>query len=202
MTRFDQLIRAKTAVFCAISERQASILAQHYEFLVRWNKVLNLTSVCEMEEAVTRHYAESLFLASHLPKDVRTVVDLGSGAGFPGIPIAVMLPQCRVTLVESHKRKAVFLREVSRSLPGVRVVAERAEKVGEKFEWLVSRAVSATDVQRNVPALAPNLGLLLAREDADKLLKEGRLDYDQPVPMPWNERNVVLLGHHVPRETC
>ena len=202
MTRFEQLVRAKTAVFCAISEQQASILERHYELLVRWNRVLNLTSVRGLEQAVTRHYAESLFLASQLPEGVGSLMDLGSGAGFPGIAIAVMRPQCRVTLVESHKRKAVFLREVSRSLPRVRVVAERAEMVGETFEWLVSRAVSATDVQRFVPALAPNLGLLLAREDADKLFKEGRLDYDQPVPMPWNERNVALLGHYVPRETC
>src|SRR5581483_9324513 len=99
--------------------------------MVRWNKTLNLTRVESLEQAVERHYAESLFLAAHLPVGALRIVDVGSGPGFPGFPVAVVRGDCAVTLVESHQRKAVFLREASRPLENVEVVAKRAEDVGE-----------------------------------------------------------------------
>ena len=109
--------------------------------LVRWNKVLNLTSIRTLEEAIERHYGESVFLAAHLPAGVLSIADVGSGAGFPGIPIAVVRPDCRVTLIEAHRRKAVFLREAARDLPNVTVIADRAESVHQSFDIAVSRAV-------------------------------------------------------------
>jgi len=113
-------------------------LSDHYDLLCRWNKVLNLTTIERLEEAVERHYCESLFLAGHLPES-GSFVDIGSGAGFPGFVVAAARPNCSVTLVESHQRKAVFLREASRKLPNVRVRAVRAESITESFDWLISR---------------------------------------------------------------
>ena len=107
---------------------------------------MNLTTVKSGEETVTRHYCESLFFGSHLPGEPRSVVDIGSGAGFPGVPIAILKPSCAVTLVESHQRKAVFLREATRGLTNVSVVAQRAQDVADKFEWVVSRAVDPQEV--------------------------------------------------------
>ena len=135
----------------ALPAEQLDALEAHYELLLRWNRVLNLTSIHDVREAVERHYCEALFLAGRLPPRALRIADLGSGAGFPGFPIAVFRPDCTVTLIESHQRKAVFLREASRKVPNVRVAAQRAEEVRETFDLAVSRAVSYAD-------LAPALG--------------------------------------------
>jgi 16S rRNA (guanine527-N7)-methyltransferase len=104
---FAELLRAKVSGIVRLTDQQIEILEAHYQLLVRWNRVLNLTSVRSMEEAIERHYGESLFLAVHLPDEPLRVVDVGSGAGFPGIPVGVMRPDCSVTLIEAHARKAV-----------------------------------------------------------------------------------------------
>ena len=103
---------------------------------------MNLTTVIRtLEEAIERHYCESLFLAAQLAgRRSCGVADVGSGAGFPGFPVAVLRPDCSVTLIESHQRKAVFLREASRGLPNVRVLANRAEDVTRQFDRVISRA--------------------------------------------------------------
>src|SRR6266404_8786605 len=105
--------------------------------MLRWNKVINLTRIERIEEVIDRHYAESLFVGANLPCGSLRIADLGSGAGFPGLPIAILRPQCLVTLIESHQRKAVFLKEASRSIPNIRVLAKRAEDVQESFDWAI-----------------------------------------------------------------
>jgi 16S rRNA (guanine527-N7)-methyltransferase len=202
MSEFEQLLRESLSGSCLLTGRQVDLLESHFTLLDRWNRTLNLTSIRDLKDAVTRHYGESLFLAAHLPEKCASIADLGSGAGFPGIPVAVLRPECTVTLIESHQRKAVFLKEATRYLPNVRVVAKRAEAVEEKFEWLASRAVSVKEVLQFVPRLASNLALLLAQEDAAKLLKDSKLRFEEPIPMPWLARSVLLLGSSVPRETC
>ena len=147
-----------------LSLEQVSALERHYELMCRWNKVLNLTTIHDLEQAVQRHYCEALFLASHLPSEV-SVADIGSGAGFPGFVVAVVRPGCEVTLIEAHKRKAVFLQEASRGMPNVRVVAVRAESVKARFDWTVSRAVSYDDLGKALLALAPRTALLTGIED-------------------------------------
>jgi 16S rRNA G527 N7-methylase RsmG len=107
-----------------------------------------------------------------------------------------------VTLIESHQRKAVFLKEATRHLGNVRVLANRAEAVQETFDWLVSRAVAPKEVLRFVPGLASNLALLLAREDASKLLVDSKLRFQEPISLPWLARSVLLFGCYVSRETC
>ena len=131
-------------------------LEAHYALLRRWNQKLNLTS----EESPDRHYGESLFLAEHLPSGPLRIADIGSGAGFPGFPVAVVRPNCQVTLIESNQRKAVFLMEASRKQPNIRVLAKRAEDVTEQFDWVISRAVSYRDLAANLRRLAPNAALL------------------------------------------
>jgi 16S rRNA (guanine(527)-N(7))-methyltransferase RsmG len=202
MSEFEELLREDLLGTCSLTSQQTGLLETHFGLLNRWNRTLNLTSVRDMKDAVTRHYCESLFLAAHLPENCKSVADLGSGAGFPGIPLAILRPQCKVTLIESHQRKAVFLKEATRHLGNVLVQAKRAEAVSERFDWLVSRAVAPKEVLRFVPGLASNLALLLAQEDASKLLVDNKLRFEEPVAMPWLARSVLLFGSHVPRETC
>jgi 16S rRNA (guanine(527)-N(7))-methyltransferase GidB len=202
MSEFEKLLRESLLGTCSLTSQQAGLLESHFALLNRWNRTLNLTSIRDMKDAVTRHYGESLFLAAHLTEKCESVADLGSGAGFPGIPLAILRPECAVTLIESHQRKAVFLKEATRHLGNVRVLAKRAEAVQQTFDWLVSRAVAPKEVLRFVPELASNLALLLSREDASKLLVDSKLRFEEPIPMPWLPRSVLLFGCYVSRETC
>jgi 16S rRNA (guanine527-N7)-methyltransferase len=147
-----------------VSESEAAALEAHYELLCRWNKVVNLTAIGTLEEAVARHYCEALFLAQRLPDDSASVADIGSGAGFPGFPVAVVRPGCTVTLIEADQRKAVFLREAARGRSNVRVLALRAEAVKERFDWVISRAVSYAELGRGGRKLGTRLALLTGAE--------------------------------------
>lgn len=137
-----------------------------------------------MLEAVQFHYCESLFLAQWLPKGKLRIADVGSGAGFPGIPVAVARPECMVDLIESHQRKAAFLREASRELPNVKVISGRAEECSNDYDWLISRGVRADEVLKL--KLAANLGLLVGADDGDGL---------QALKTPWGEGRI--LAFHV-----
>lgn len=143
-----------------LTEADLDRLESHHRLLLRWNRVLNLTRIESEKEAAELHYAESIFVGRQLPSGSLRIVDVGSGGGFPGFPIAVTRPECSVTLVESHQRKGVFLRESARDVKNLRVIGGRAESVEERFDWVVSRAVSLADVERIASKLAPNLAFV------------------------------------------
>ena len=110
---FRELLAREFAPYGSLTPEQIDLLEAHYNLLVQWNARLNLTRIDSVEEAVRLHYCESLFVGTRLPAGPLRIVDVGSGAGFPGIPIAILRPECTVTLVESHQRKGVFLREAT-----------------------------------------------------------------------------------------
>lgn len=187
---FAELLREKLRGIVELSPGQVAELEAHYELLLRWNKTLNLTTITSMEEAVERHYCESLFLGAHLPAGELRIVDVGSGAGFPGFPVAILRPECSVALVESHQRKAVFLREASRKIGNVRVIAKRAEQVDEEFDHLISRAVSYEDLRSSLKKLAPVADLLSGAEDPPCL----ELEWAEPVAIPWGKVRFLRVG--------
>ena len=122
-------------------------LSHYLDLLVRWNARTNLTAIREPEEMVRRHFGESLFAARHLAGRLSpeaTLLDFGSGAGFPGLPIQLALPNLRVTLAESQGKKASFLREAVRTL-GLKteVLSARVESMPteRQFEAVTLRAV-------------------------------------------------------------
>ncbi len=181
-----------------IGEEQAAFLERHYELMCRWNRVLNLTRVEELEEAVERHYCESLFLAECLPASAgERVADLGSGAGFPGIPLAIARPELAVTLIESHQRKAVFLREATRGVANVRVLGSRAEDVGETFDWVVSRAVSYGDLQPAVERFGSRCALLGGVEEPPA---RWGTSWDV-MALPWGKQRYLRISREYPRFT-
>jgi len=122
----------------------AEEFARYYTLLEQWNSKLNLTAIRDPEEGLRRHFVECIFCAQHLPPTIMTLLDYGSGAGFPGIPIMLCRPEIHVTLAESQGKKSSFLREAVRSL-GVRaeVYAGRVEEmaVSRKFDAVSLRAV-------------------------------------------------------------
>lgn len=193
---FRELLQQKLSGLIELTSEQAEKLEAHYTLLQKWNRVLNLTAIRDLSEVIERHYSESLFLAAHLPLTALRIADVGSGAGFPGVPIAILRPDCRVVLIESHQRKATFLREAARTLINVRVLPQRAEAVQEKFDWVVSRAVSYGDLRSYLCRLAPRVQLLTGREDPPTLLAT---TWEPPIPLPFGQNRFLRIG--VSRET-
>lgn len=114
----------------------------YLELILRWNARMNLTAIRSPNEIVSRHFVESIACAKALPQKIASLLDFGSGAGFPGIPIALCRPDIRVTLAESQNKKAGFLQEVVRTLDlDVRVFGGRAETLEEQFDCVTVRAV-------------------------------------------------------------
>ena len=184
---FRELLAREFAPYGSLSLVQLEQLESHYKLLLLWNAKLNLTRIDSLEDAARLHYCESLFLGTRLPAGPLSIVDIGSGAGFPGIPIAILRPECNITLVESHKRKGVFLSEAVRNLMNVKVVTDRAENLKDEFEWMVSRAVSPREVMNL--NLANNLAMLLGEDDA-AVFHDSKL-------MPWGEKRYGVF--HVKR---
>ena len=147
-----------------LSQAQLHQLISHYQFLARWNHRINLTRVIEPRAACRKHYVESLLLAPHL-RDARKVLDVGSGAGFPGFPLAVAMASCEFHLAESVIKKATFLREASRSVANVRVRFARAEELQEEYDCVVARGVAPQKVARLIPVLSTRALMLLSRKD-------------------------------------
>ena len=197
---FTDLVERELRAWLSFSSEQVEQLYAHYELLTRWNEKISLTSVEPGAEMVVRHYCESLFLAAHLPSEPLSLADLGSGAGFPGVPVAVMKPECRVSLIESVQRKAVFLRESTRHLPNVAVIGKRAEAVTASFDWIISRAVNAKDILRNVPRLSGRIALLVGETRVQELKRSAGIAWSEPIRLPWGDRKFLVIGS-VPRAT-
>ena len=194
---FVDLLSGRLGPSVQLSPAQIAQLQEHFELLQRWNKILKLTSIQPVAEIVERHFCESLFLGAHLPPGILKIVDIGSGGGFPGLPIAVLRPECSVTLIESHQRKAVFLREASRKLPNVRVLAIRAQDLTHEFEWAVSRAVKYSEIEPTLGRLVGQVGLLGGMDTPGSKC----FTWNAPIQLPWGERRFLWLGTRVPRET-
>ncbi|HZT33283.1 MAG TPA: 16S rRNA (guanine(527)-N(7))-methyltransferase RsmG [Bryobacteraceae bacterium] len=174
------------------------LLEGHYQALCRWNRVLNLTALRDEQEVVERHYGESLFLGMHLPDEAISVVDVGSGAGFPGFPVSVARPNAAVTLVEAHQRKAVFLREAARNVANVRVLALRAELLEGGFDWVISRAVKYEEVRPVASRVGERVALLVGDVGMEEL---AGFEWQPPIRLPWGEQRFLLLGRNVSRGT-
>lgn len=202
---FRELLLKKLQGIAEVRPRMIEALEAHYDLLLRWNRTLNLSSIEGAEETVERHYCEAIFLGVHLPAEALQIIYIGSGAGFPGFPVAVLRPDCDVSLVEAHQRKAVFLREASRGMRNIRVLAMRAETVGERFDHAICRAVSYNDLRRVLKKLAPAADLLTGEEGPPGGLG---FDWAEPVRLPWGRSRFFRTGvgkevdEGVPRETA
>lgn len=181
-----------------VSDDLARVLERHYRVLLTWNQRLNLTRITVVESAVERHYAESLLLAGQVAPG--RILDIGSGAGFPGFPVAAFHPRATVTLVESDQRKAAFLREVSDLLANVRVIRTRADQLTEECEWVVARAVRLEDVLEPALRLAARIALLVGTSEKEQLRTHPRLCNVSSRLLPWGEARWLVTAD-VPRGT-
>jgi 16S rRNA (guanine527-N7)-methyltransferase len=189
---FAEIVQEKISGIVDILPAQLAQLQSHYELLLRWNRVINLTSVACPEEIIQRHFCESLFLGAHLPAGKLSVVDIGSGAGFPGLPVAILRPDCNIALVESRQRKATFLKEVSRGLLNVQVLARRIEQIDSYFDWGLSRGVSYGDLAIHLKRISANAALLTGTEEPPQALG---FQWDPGISVPWGHRRFLRIGH-------
>jgi 16S rRNA (guanine527-N7)-methyltransferase len=148
----------------------------------------------DFESVVLRHYCESLFLAARLPGQPSKIVDVGSGAGFPGIPVAVLHPESKVCLVEARQRKAVFLSEATRALPNVEVRNQRGEDLGGNFDWLVSRAVAWKDLKPVALKTTAQIALLTSVSESGPIIRDKSIEWREALPLPWGKQIVLLTG--------
>jgi 16S rRNA (guanine527-N7)-methyltransferase len=160
---FAQLRAGVAELGLAPSAHAVEQLLDYLELLSRWNAAYNLTAVRDPLAMVTSHLLDSLAVA-HLVRGER-LADIGSGAGLPGIPLAILAPERRVTLVDANGKKTRFLREAVRALRllNVRIEAQRVENVSGEFDTVTARAfASIADMLRLAGHLLAADGMLLA----------------------------------------
>jgi 16S rRNA (guanine527-N7)-methyltransferase len=188
-----------------LSEPQLVQISVYLNLLLKWNARTNLTAVREPEQIVTRHFGESLFVAEHLLRDEfpDNAIDVGSGAGFPGIPLAIYAAALKVQLVESQGKKATFLKEASRaaSLGNIAICSDRAETlVGQTSAKLVTmRAVErfahTLPVAAKLVARDGRLALLIGTEQAPSaVVMVPRFHWSDPVAIPQSSRRILMIG--------
>ncbi len=202
-------------------------ISTYIDILLRWNARINLTAIRDPEEIVTRHFGESLFAARHLfpsPPSVSSVVkgfeandqrprtnddasvaDLGSGAGFPGIPIKLWAPHIALTLIESNQKKVTFLREVFRALTltDIDIFPGRAENMTDShiasFDVVTLRAVErfhqALPIAARLLRPGGRLALLIGTSQIDQAHSTLPAFTWQPsVPVPLSNSRILLVG--------
>ena len=222
-------IAARLAPFLgqeAASEKLLADISTYIDILMRWNARVNLTAIRDPEEIIARHFGESLFAARHLfPDHVATapwavrqghdraqhgigksahvaLADVGSGAGFPGIPIKLWAPSLSLTLIESNQKKATFLREVCRALTltDVNIRNVRAESLPRStFDVVTLRAIERfADILPSASSLVKPGGRLALLIGGAQLPQARTIlpkhDFALPVPIPLSQARILALA--------
>jgi len=193
-------------------------ISTYVDILMRWNSRINLTAIRDPEQIVTRHFGESFFLARNLFAGTPAIgcpagqspavagpsalADLGSGAGFPGIPIKLWAPSISLTLIESNHKKAAFLSEITRSLTlmNIDIQSKRAETLPPgTFDVVTLRAVERFDAALPIAARLLNpqgrVALLIGSAQvpqARSILPDH--DFSDPLPIPLSTSRVLVMG--------
>ena len=173
--------------------------------LLRWNSRINLTAVRAPDEIVRRHFAESIFAAKQIPQTTKTLLDYGSGAGLPGIPIAICRPGIAVTLAESQSKKAAFLREAVRAL-GLKaeVWADRVEAMepGRVFDAVTLRAVDKMPAacKSAVERVAPHgcIAVFTTRKTEAALGQISTIRWEASLEIPGSDQELLKTGQRDP----
>jgi 16S rRNA (guanine527-N7)-methyltransferase len=183
-----------------LDRETAERFAVYLDLLLKWNAKLNLTAIREPEMILQRHFLECIFLAQNLPQGITSLLDFGSGGGFPGIPISICRPEIGVTLGESQNKKAAFLREAVRNTSTkADVFSGRIETLDRVFNAVTLRAV---DKMHEALAIAAekvaSQGWLIffSTEASFQSLASPFHDWTwrSPLPIPGSQQGILLFG--------
>jgi 16S rRNA (guanine527-N7)-methyltransferase len=171
-------------------------LFTYLDLILRWNSRTNLTAIRDPEQIVLRHFGESLFAAQHIGPTT-SLLDLGSGAGFPGIPIQLVHPALHVTLAESQGKKAAFLHEVVRTLNlPTEVWSQRAESLPatRKFDTVALRAVDNMDAAISEAVRRSTGRIILLTTQSARTHPELESFTRTTYPIPQSTERIVLVA--------
>jgi 16S rRNA (guanine(527)-N(7))-methyltransferase RsmG len=186
-----------------LTNSQLASLAKYLELLKKWNQTIPLTSILADREVVARHFGESIFPGSLLRMSCGRLADVGSGAGFPGLPLKIAFPELQVTLLEPNLKKCAFLREVQSALrlPGVEVVRNRYEDFHAapgSYDFVCSRALGGYKrlLVWSKVVLKPGgqVILWLGTEDSNLLTSVKNWNWALPIKIPESRQRVLLMG--------
>ena len=175
----------------------------YVSLLLRWNERISLTTVTDPHEILKFHFGESFVAVPSVPINFGRLADVGSGAGFPGIPLAMLVPELQVTLIESNLKKTAFLSEVVRTLdlPHVSVLRSRMENLQSNlpaFDFVTARAVGTFDdlLAWSASALTASGKLILwiSWKDAAEIARTTEWSWREPIHIPGSRARFLLIG--------
>jgi 16S rRNA (guanine527-N7)-methyltransferase len=207
-----------TAIKVSLSDEQVELFFLYWRELQEWNRYTNITAISSPRDTIIKHFLDSLSVIGSIPCSGR-LADIGSGGGFPGIPIAIVKPDLKVVLIEAARKKANFLRQVVRvlGLKTAEVYHGRAEtlSVRERFECLVSRAFSSIEtlLKISAPLLADDgIIIVMKGKDIEQELKGAEQEIKKAqliiaeerhfvLPFRGGTRTIIVFRRNVSRET-
>jgi 16S rRNA (guanine527-N7)-methyltransferase len=182
-------------------------IQDYIKILLTWNDKVSLTAIRDPLEILYRHFCESMFAGISVPIERGRLADVGTGAGFPGLPLKILRPSLRLLLIESNIKKAGFLAEVIRllGLQDAQVLVRRYEELGEEIaplDFACARALGEYPVFLNwahsVQVAAKHVVLWVGSQDQPEVLKTPTWEWREPIPVPNSLRRLLLVGTRKP----
>ena len=195
--------RALAEFHLTVNEHQVFQIQQYMGLLLTWNEAVNLTAIRDPLEILYRHFCESMFAASVVSLDNGRLADVGSGGGFPGLPLKIARPELDIVLVESNVKKATFLAEAVRELglTGARVIVSRYEDLSEELaplDFVCSRAVGEYPTflkWASTPHVdARQVLLWIGGRDLEEVKRLPVWEWREPIQIPQSLRRFLLIG--------
>jgi 16S rRNA (guanine527-N7)-methyltransferase len=194
---------ALSPFYPGLTEEQLLAIQNYLYLLLQWNRSMSLTAIEDPMEILSRHFGESLFAASFLKIGGSRLADVGTGPGFPGLPLKIAIPEIELSLIESNSKKCAFLTEIVQRLrlEGVRVIKQRYEEFrldDGRFDFVCSRALGDYSTflpwARSVLKPGGSIALWLGTDDSIRIGRHDDFNWDPPVPIPESRRRVILIG--------
>ena len=202
----EETIRRALGEFrITVDSSQVVCIQQYIKTLLHWNEKLNLTAIRDPLEILHRHFCESMFAGVALPIKDGRLADIGSGPGFPGIPLKILRPALELFLVESNIKKGTFLAEVVRELElsNTRVLISRYEELSEEIvplDYVCSRALGEFDKflawASSERVAARNVVMWIGGRDLEEVQKLDGWEWTEPVAVPQSLQRFLLLGRN------
>jgi 16S rRNA (guanine527-N7)-methyltransferase len=202
----EQVLAALAPFGVHLSDDQVAKIQTYVRLLLKWNKLTSLTSITDPAEIVSRHFGESMYAATLLPVENGRLVDIGTGAGFPGLALKILNPALHVVLIESNKKKSAFLAEVARTLefPEIEILSVRFEEIrpeGDFANFITARAVGGFPALLRWSKMAlsrrGHLMLWVGGEDITSITNFKGWIWNPPARIPESQRRFILVGRYI-----